>query len=235
MKKVLKALCLVSVVLMAVGCGGSDEESESTGGAAPAQSCVGQSDCPDEFACVTTAGMSYCQPTCTGSIDACGANASCGGVGAMSINVCTPEPEAPAASEEQAAPTPEEQPKLPCASDADCMEFQANAICAQFEGVKDCTIPCSVEADCDTPAIGGFSVDFLTCLADEGDASRSACLPDAACFANPLSCVTMPGGDDLEELLDGRGFGDEFGEGFDEAGGEEEDEEEDDFFDDFDF
>ena len=238
MKQLLKAFCLSSILFLAVGCGGSDDESDGNGGAAPAQACSGQSDCPEEHACVTIAGESFCQPTCNISADVCGSNASCGGVGVMSINVCTPAEEAPAASEEEtteeAAPAPEEQPSLPCGSDADCAEFDANAICAQFEGVKDCTIPCAEEADCDMPAIGGFSVDFLTCLPDEADSSRSACLPDAACFADPMSCVTLPSAGDLEGLLpDTEGFGEDFDEGG-EGGGEEEEEEEDPF-DDFDF
>ena len=63
---------------------------------------------------------------------------------------------------EEDAPAPEEQPSLPCATDADCSKFDSGAICAQWDGVKDCTIPCTEESDCDIPANGGFSVVFMT-------------------------------------------------------------------------
>jgi hypothetical protein len=106
----------------------------------------------------------------------------------MSVNVCQPAPEAE--EEAQAEPVPEEQPTLPCSTDEDCQEFSEIAICAMFEGVRDCTIPCGAEADCDMPTVMGVNIDFLTCLADEGDASRNACLPDKACWANPTSCIS---------------------------------------------
>ena len=183
--------------------------------ATPQESCVNQADCSDEYACVTIAGASYCQPICTGNADACSATASCGGVGATSINVCQPEEETPAegTTPEETAPEPEEQPTLPCETDADCSKFQSDAICVQFDGVKDCTIPCSMESDCDIPAIAGFEVDFLTCLDDEADMSRMGCVPDAACFTNPMRCISLPsqfGG------LDPNGDGDEDFDDFDD-------------------
>jgi hypothetical protein len=134
-------------------------------------------------------GLMTCQLDCTANLSACGAEASCAGVGSLSVNVCQPEPEEPAQDE---TPKPEEQPTLPCAVDADCQKFQANAICVQWEGVKDCTIPCTVEEDCTSPDMMGFQVDFMTCDADEADTSRMACVPDPACFSNPLDCVTLP-------------------------------------------
>ena len=222
MNKFLKAFGLASIVFLAIGCGGSDDDSEGGANGYGGPACVTQSDCGDNAACVTAAGMSVCQPVCTGSIDECGASASCGGVGAMSINVCQPAQEETPAEEatEEDAPAPEEQPSLPCATDADCSKFDSGAICAQWDGVKDCTIPCTEESDCDIPAIGGFSVDFMTCIPDEADTSRMACLPDENCFADVMSCVTlpsMPGMDGLDGL-DGLPTGDseeEGGEGFD--------------------
>jgi len=215
MRTLFGAVCLLSVIFLAVGCGGSDDESEGGANGYGGPACVTQSDCGDEAACVTAAGMSVCQPVCTGSIDECGVSASCGGVGAMSINVCQPAKEEAPAEEatEEDAPAPEEQPTLPCVTDEDCSKFDSTAICAQWEGAKDCTIPCTQESDCDIPAIGGFSVDFMTCLEDEADTSRMACLPDAACFADVMSCVTLPSMPGMDGL-DGLDM-EEGGEGFD--------------------
>ncbi len=195
--KWIVGLCLVSV--LALGCEAADD-------AASAAPCSGQSDCPDGSACVSMMGAMTCQLDCTASITACGAESSCAGVGSLSVNVCQPEAEEPAEGE---TPKPEEQPSLPCAVDADCAKFQANAICVQFDGVKDCTIPCSVEEDCTSPDMMGFQVDFMTCLADEADESRMACVPDVACLADVMSCVTLP-----------EGFGDLDMGGMDMEGGE---------------
>ena len=224
MRPIYRTFYLFLAALLFTACG-SDGSSDG-GGAAPAQACSGQSDCPENYVCLTVAGESYCQPNCTGSADACGARATCGSVGALSIDVCQPEDDdsdnsggGGMASGEN-APKPDEQPKLPCATDADCEQFEAGAICAEFEGQRDCTIPCEQESDCDMPSIGGFSVDFLTCLPDEGDNSRSACVPDAACFSDPLSCVTLPSPADLCNGLPGcddeglPGSGDEDDDGF---------------------
>ena len=219
------SLVIFGCILTALsfGCGDGDGDASANNGAAPAQSCSGQSDCAQDYACVTTAGVSYCQPVCTASANECGASASCGSVGATSVNVCQPEDDSSDSnsSPEEAAPKPDEQPKLPCSTDADCAQFDAGAICAEFEGEKDCTIPCTQESDCDVPAIGGFSVDFLTCLPDESNTMRSACVPDAACFANPLDCVTLPDPTDFGDGFptDGEDGGDGFGgDGFDGDG-----------------
>lgn len=195
----------ITLVVMVLGCEASDSEDAAAGNGPP---CVVQSDCPGTQACVNTLGITYCQIDCSVSADECGVSSSCTGVGAMSISVCQPaKPEV----EEEENPTPEAQPTLPCVTDADCTKFQANAICAQFQGVKDCTIPCAVETDCDMPVLAGISIDFMTCINDEGDDSRSACLPDEACCSDPLSCTSFGNMEGLEGLdgLDGLdGFGD---------------------------
>ena len=222
MNNVLKAVGVASVLFLAIGCGGSDDESEGGANGYGGPSCVTQSDCDDGFACITALGMSVCQPVCTGTIDECGTSASCGGIGAMSIDVCQPAKEEVPAEEasEENAPTPEEQPTLPCVTDEDCSKFDSGAICAQWQGTKDCTIPCAQESDCDIPAIAGFSVDFMTCLEDEADSTRMACLPDEKCFADPMSCITLPSLPGMEGL-DGFDFdeGGEDGEGGEGFGG----------------
>jgi hypothetical protein len=207
--KWIVGLCLVSV--LALGCEAADD-------AASAAPCSGQSDCPDGSACVSMMGMMTCQLDCTASLTACGAESSCAGVGSLSVNVCQPAKEEPAEGETPSEQDAEEQPSLPCAVDADCAKFQANAICVQFEGAKDCTIPCSVEEDCTSPDMMGFQVDFMTCLPDEADDTRTACVPDVACFADVMSCVTLPEGfGDLGDM--DMGMGD-----MDMEGGEEGDE-----------
>ena len=123
-------------------------------------------------------------------------------VGSTSVSICEEPKEETSSGGEQSAPEPEEEPRIPCKTDAECDALQSGLICAQFQGQRDCTIPCSQESDRDTPAVGGMSIDFMTCIADEGDSSRNACLPDVACFNNPMDCVTMPGMDDMGGMDD---------------------------------
>lgn len=93
------------------------------------------------------------------------------------------------------APSPQAQPAIRCRTDAECQAFDTRAICAQFQGKRDCTIRCSQETECDPPTLGGPKLDFLTCIPDEGDNSRTGCLPDARCFDNPAACIEgLPGG-----------------------------------------
>ena len=55
------------------------------------------------------------------------------------------------------------------------------------------------EQACDPLSIGGISIDFMNCQDDErSDMMRTACLPRAECFDNPLSCISgFPGGIDI--------------------------------------
>ena len=82
---------------------------------------------------------------------------------------------------------------MPCAADADCADVGADAVCAEWEGTKGCTTTCADEAACDMGEMFGFGVDFLTCGADASDATRSVCIPDPACVADPLTCVDLSG------------------------------------------
>ena len=172
---------LLVLVSLAPACGSGGDE----GSGAP---CVTSSDCGTNEICLASSVGSACAPLCTGSADECGASASCGQVGVMSVNVCQSSSES---TNPDTPPDPEEQPKIPCSSDADCKVADSRAICAQFQGVKDCTLPCTVEANCDMPSIAGMKVDFMTCIADEGQSTRKACLPDIHCFSNPMDCVTF--------------------------------------------
>jgi hypothetical protein len=175
-----------------VACGQVDSandpnDAEHTNGV-NGQACTTSADCGSGHVCLKTQAQSGCAPVCSGSASECGANASCGGVGVMDVDVCQP------AADANAQPAAEDQPKIPCAADAECAVLQEGAICAQLQGVRDCTLPCTAEAQCDMPPLGGMRVDFMTCTADEGRPSRKACLPDLRCFSNPLVCVTTDNG-----------------------------------------
>ena len=174
---------------------------ESSSGGGP--SCETLADCAAGTVCVNSGGAgSFCLPDCSISASECSASATCTGVGSTSVSICEEPKEETSSGGEQSAPEPEEEPRIPCKTDAECDALQSGLICAQFQGQRDCTIPCSQESDCDMPAVGGMSIDFMTCIADEGDSSRNACLPDVACFNNPMDCVTMPGMDDMGGMDD---------------------------------
>jgi hypothetical protein len=174
-------LCLLAA------CGTADEASDNP--APGARTCTTSMDCDQGFVCLTYERDNACTPICTGDTDACGAEASCGGVGVMEVEVCQP---ATAANAEE-PPQPEEQPKIPCKVDSECSALQAGAICAEWQGARDCTIPCAEESDCDMPEVGGIRVDFMRCAADEAQPARRACLPDPACFNDPFACIDMGG------------------------------------------
>lgn len=148
------------------------------------QSCETVSDCEGGTTCVRQGGASACALTCTADVTACSAESECLGVASLNINVCaepTPEGE---------TPQPEDQPKVVCTTDADCDAVFSGAVCGTFKGQRDCTIPCTQESDCDGPRVGGVSLDFLTCGADDTAPARDVCLPDEACFNDPLSCIS---------------------------------------------
>ena len=173
------------------------------GGSSSAPSCTTLSDCAAGTVCVSGgAAGSVCLPDCSLSASECSASATCTGVGSTSVSICEEPEEEETSSGEQSTPDPEEEPRIPCKSDDECNALQAGLICAQFKGTKDCTIPCSQESDCDMPSVGGMTVDFMTCIADEANTSRTACLPDEACFTNPMDCITMPGMDDMGGMDD---------------------------------
>ncbi|MEZ4240870.1 MAG: hypothetical protein R3F59_32880 [Myxococcota bacterium] len=105
--------------------------------------------------------------------------------------MCQPDDERPADGE---VPAEEERPRITCRTDADCAPYGADAVCAEWRGLRDCTLRCDVEDDCTPPTVVGVTVDFLTCIPDEGAPQRDACLPDEQCFADPMACITgVPG------------------------------------------
>jgi hypothetical protein len=199
MKKMFVALGVVSFVGLSVvaGCGddaASDGPGDGSGGGSQDLSAVGEpcstsADCNGSLLCVSFGQLGYCSVECSAGASECEASASCEGVGALSVDVCPPSN---AGTEPGAPPDPQKQPKLLCQSDADCHAIQPGTICAQWNNQKECTIPCSAEADCNTPSAGGVAVDFLTCLVDEADTSRMACVPDEACLSDPFSCIDAP-------------------------------------------
>lgn len=84
---------------------------------------------------------------------------------------------------------PEEAPRRPCRADGEC---EAGEICATWDGERSCTLPCGEESDCTPPPAGGFTFDYLTCGPDEtAGQDRDACVPDPACFEDPLACTTF--------------------------------------------
>lgn len=213
MKRLLTLITIGSMALF--GCGGDDSDGGSGSGsnngqpAGSVSGCMTASDCPEAHACIQIGnGPAGCVPTCSAMVDACGGSAQCAGVGALDVNICQeekpePDPEDP--------PTPEEEPRIPCREDAECSELHPDAICAEWRGQRDCTIPCMNEEVCDPPAIAGITVDFMDCQDDQrSDKTRTACLPREECFNNPLDCISgFPGlGGDLPGEGDFPGAGD---------------------------
>ena len=188
---------LLVLAISVVGC-----DSDGTSSLRTAGPCDTMSDCEGGTVCVVTAGVGLCSFDCSVSSDECGASASCKGIGALEINVCQE-------AEEEKAPEEvkeDDTPYIPCTTDAECQALDSGAICAEFQGRKDCTIPCSTQGEksgCNMPPMMGVSLDFMICNPDEAQPERLACLPDAACFSNMMSCMDlgMFGGGD------GGGFG----------------------------
>ena len=229
MAVVFSALMLLGTTL--VGCG----DDGGGGAAGDATTCSQMSDCPTGTVCLVTAGLGLCQLDCSVSSDECGASASCAGVGALEVSICQETKEE---GEEKAAEevTEEDVPYIPCATDADCTPLDPGAICAEFKGRKDCTIPCNNQgekSECNMPPMMGVSMDFLICNPDEADTSRLACLPDEACFSDMMSCMDL--GMFGAGMEDGFGGFDGSGDGGDDGGDDDFGDDFDDFDDDFDF
>ncbi len=181
-RALLLALC-AGLAPMSCGDDGSGTNSGSESGGSDG-ACLSTEECSAGIVCITYGSVGgVCTPQCTASVDECMGEASCAGVGATSVNVCQePKPD----------PKPEEEPTIPCMSDAECDAVESGLICVTWKGESDCTRPCTEESECDVPSVGGITADFLTCLVDEDDTSRKGCVPDEACFSNPLSCTDAP-------------------------------------------
>lgn len=158
-----------------------------TGSGAP---CATAGDCGSGELCVTLGSESACTLDCTVSANACGASASCAGVGSIGVSVCQAPQPAPSSS---SPPTPAKQPKLACATDPDCSKIHEGTVCGEWMGAHDCTLVCKQDAECNPPPVGGFSTSFLSCQQDQGTPGRTVCLPRAECLDNPEACVTFPG------------------------------------------
>lgn len=129
--------------------------------------------------CVEVNGDSYCSQAC-GSCPAgmyCDANL----FSMLGMKVCLK-------GRSEAPVKPEAPPRLPCKTDDNC---QGALVCAQMMGHKDCTLPCTTNAQCEAPEVMGVKMDFLSCQLDEGKRGRKACLPKRECIANPAKCMSM--------------------------------------------
>jgi len=175
-------LAFAFVTLAACGKGSS-----GTGSGA---ACKTAGDCGSGELCVTLGTDSTCTLDCTANANACGGSASCAGVGSVGVSVCQPAQPAPTPSN---PPTPAKQPKLSCTTDQECATIHAGSVCGEWMGEHDCTIVCTQDAQCNPPAVGGVSIDFLSCQPDQGTAGRTVCLPRQECLTNPDSCITFPG------------------------------------------
>lgn len=216
---------MVSVGLFAMAlpaCGSEDGGGENTGssGTGSNASCTVSGDCPSSEVCLSVGGVGTCHLTCTAEANACGGSASCEGVGGVAVNVCQkPEPE----PSPENPPEPDEEPWLRCASDAECNALAPDGVCASWGNERFCTVVCAQNSQCNPPAgLGGLTLEFNECATDEGDASRSVCLPRAECFTNPTSCFSFElpgvGGNGGSGAFGGSsGFG---GDGFGGAGGD---------------
>jgi hypothetical protein len=83
--------------------------------------------------------------------------------------------------------SPQRPPRWPCAADSQCPQ---GLVCAEFEGLRDCTRACTDDAQCAMPGVMGMSASFSSCQRDASrKTARSACLPKKECLANPMACM----------------------------------------------
>lgn len=186
--RTLYALTILSTLML--GCGGPGGE----GTAGPGDVCDTTSDCDSDSVCIQFGGEGVCQVNCTARADACGAEATCEGVGSAAIDVCQDDDQV--ADPDDPATSPEERPYIPCASDAECEALFDGGVCGTWMGIRECTIRCDAASSTDTcnpPAMGGMESHFMECTTDEGDPSRTICAPDPDCFNSPMDCVSFDG------------------------------------------
>lgn len=190
---------LLGLSMAIVACG-SEGPVATDGDARADGECFASADCNSDEICVSAGiGPGACMPRCDVQADDCGGKGSCDAIGlSAEVNICKEEatPENP--------PEPEEEPQIVCETDADCEALQPGTICAEWKGAKSCTITCASENDCMIPGQEYVITDFLTCLEDESNRARTACVPDEACFADTDSCITwdLPDGEAPPETPD---------------------------------
>lgn len=165
-------------------CGDHKEEDASTG-----SGCVSQSDCADGTVCLAYGDeeTGSCALECNLSADECSAEASCAGVGSVSVSACQDEDRV---AEDGAPPDEDDRPRLTCDSDDDCTIYDSAAVCAEYRGLRECALSCTTDAECNPPEIGGVTTTFQRCGQDDA-ADRLVCLPNEACWSNPASCIQL--------------------------------------------
>lgn len=189
-------LTSIATALLCLNCGSSEDGGSSGDGSngppgieGARGSCTALSDCASGEICLAspeTGGA--CVPTCNGNGNECSATASCGQLGTVSVSVC--KTEAPE-GEGEGTSTEAEEAYVPCQSDAECQALGEGAICAtDSHGQRGCTALCSTEEHCNTPSLGGVSVDFFSCQVDRSDTTRHGCFVDPKCENDPLSCTS---------------------------------------------
>lgn len=194
--KFTKILLLIAACGLAA-CGSSDDSSEAV-------ACETSSECGSDV-CVRVGSASTCAPKCSVSANECSGGASCQGLGSLEVNVCAEKPKDPA------QPKVEEQPRVACKTDSDCSSLDSRAICAQWKGVRDCSVPCTANDQCNPPSVDGITkIEFYSCQPDEGQTTRNVCLPREECLTNPASCVTVTIPDDGGGTGGFNGFGGSF-------------------------
>jgi len=177
-----RSLPLTSLLVL-TACGGEGKAG------AEGSDCGSTTDCQDGYLCLSIGErQGTCAADCSVSADACGSDATCAGVGSVSIDVCQPRDSVPSDSN---APEEDERASLPCVSDDDCTAIQAGLVCGTWRGWKECTLPCD-DSDACNPSGLGFTTSFMTCGDDEGE-DRTICIPDEDCFDDPMSCLSFQG------------------------------------------
>lgn len=179
-------LILTLTLTLTAACGGGDAGPNGGGKATGAGPCDVPSQCAGDV-CVAIIDDGhppvYCSEECTATSCPSGFYCDTATFALVGKTFCRfgtlPPGENP--------PPPVEPPRLPCMKDTDC---DGGEVCANSGGYRDCTLPCTTESQCTPPALGGISFDFFACKAD--DDGRHVCLPDPACYANPLSCTNAP-------------------------------------------
>jgi hypothetical protein len=135
--------------------------------------------------CIEVNGDRYCSQTC----GSCPGGLVCNDqlFRAAGVSVCVKgSAEAPPTTDPESESSPR-APRWPCAADAQCPK---GLVCAEFEGHRDCTRPCTEDAQCAMPGVMGMNASFASCQRDASRKTpRSACLPRRECLANPMACM----------------------------------------------
>jgi hypothetical protein len=177
---------MVLLVGSTAGCGSAE-----TGSVKEGKACSVALDCADGLVCLAYGDApGSCSLDCSASADVCGAEASCAGVGSVSVDVCQDDDKV--VSDDNPAESEDDIPYIPCVDDAECQALGGGSrmVCGEWMGLRQCTLSCEAEPDCDVLP----DIDLFTCIADEADSSRDICAPDMDCFTDPLSCIDIPDG-----------------------------------------